>query len=103
MTVQGEEYLLDGDVLTAIEGVPIRDEQKYHARTSTLHPGDRIRLTISRDGRVHELTITVAEHPLPRSPLARPRRGANHPCLSIRPSIKCVTSSQRSVTASSVS
>ena len=61
--VQGEEYLLGGDVLTAIQGVPVRTHQEYLDRVRTLRPGQRVRVTLMRDGHARELTLTVAERP----------------------------------------
>ncbi len=63
VVVQGEEYLLGGDILTAIQGTPIRTKQEYVAKVRTLKPGQRVRVTIVRDGQTRELTLTVAERP----------------------------------------
>ena len=61
--VQGEEYLVGGDILTAIEGTSVRTHQDYLAKVKTLRPGQRVRLTIMREGQRRELTLTVAERP----------------------------------------
>ena len=61
--MQGEEYLLGGDILTAIQGTPIRTHQDYVARVKTLKPGQRVKLTVMRDGQPRELTLTVSERP----------------------------------------
>jgi S1-C subfamily serine protease len=61
--VQGEEYLLGGDILTAIQGAPIRSHQDYVARVRTLKPGQRVKLTLMRDGQPREVTLTVTERP----------------------------------------
>jgi len=63
VVVQGEEYLVGGDILTAIEGTSVRTHQDYLAKVKTLRPGQRVRLTILRDGQRRELTLTVAERP----------------------------------------
>ncbi len=63
VVVQGEEYLLGGDVLTAIQGTPVRTHQEYVAKVRTLKPGQRVRVTIVRDGQSRELTLIVAERP----------------------------------------
>ncbi|HKB25499.1 MAG TPA: trypsin-like peptidase domain-containing protein [Methylomirabilota bacterium] len=63
VVVQGEEYLLGGDILTAIQGTSIRTKQEYVAKVRTLKPGQRVRVTIVRDGQTRELTLTVAERP----------------------------------------
>ena len=63
VVVQGEEYLLGGDVLTAIQGTPIRTQEEYAAKVRTLKPGQRVKVTIVRNGQSRELTLTVTERP----------------------------------------
>jgi serine protease Do len=63
IVVQGEEYLLGGDILTAIQGTPIRTHQDYVARVKTLRPGQRVRIVVTREGHARELTLTVGERP----------------------------------------
>src|SRR5437667_597729 len=63
VVVQGEEYLLGGDVLTAIQGAPIRTHAEYLAKMRTLKAGQRVKVTIVRDGQSRELTLTVTERP----------------------------------------
>ena len=63
VVVQGEEYLLGGDILTAIQGTPVRTHQDYVARVRTLRPGQRVKVTLMRDGQTRELTLTVGERP----------------------------------------
>ena len=63
VVLQGEEYLLGGDILTAIQGAPLKTHQEYVAKVRTLKPGQRVRLTDVRDGQSRELTLTVAERP----------------------------------------
>jgi serine protease Do len=63
VVVQGEEYLLGGDVVTAIQGTPVRTHQDYIARVKALRPGQRVKLTIVREGQTREIALTVAERP----------------------------------------
>jgi S1-C subfamily serine protease len=63
LVLQGDEYLLGGDVLTAINGLAVRNHQEYLARVTTLRPGQRVRVTVVRDGTPRELNLTVAERP----------------------------------------
>ncbi len=63
VVIQGEEYLVGGDVLTAIQGHPVRTHEEFVARVAALKPGQRVRVTIVRDGHPRELTLTVAERP----------------------------------------
>jgi S1-C subfamily serine protease len=63
VVIQGEEYLLGGDILTAIQGTPVRTHKDYVARVRTLKPGQRVRITLVRDGHPREVTLTVGERP----------------------------------------
>jgi S1-C subfamily serine protease len=63
IVVQGEEYLLGGDILTAIQGTPVRTHQDYVAKVRTLKPAQRVKITLMRDGHSRELTLTVSERP----------------------------------------
>jgi len=63
VVVQGEEYLLGGDVLTAIQSTSIRTHGEYVAKVRTLKPGQRVKVTIVRDGQSRELTLAVTERP----------------------------------------
>ena len=70
VVVQGEEYLLGGDIVTAIQGTPVRTHQDYVNKVKTLKPGQRVKVTLSRDGHSREVTLTVAERPRLPSDLA---------------------------------
>jgi len=63
VVVQGEEYLLGGDIVTAIQGAPIRTHHDYIDKVKTLRVGQRVKISIVRDGQPRELTLTVAERP----------------------------------------
>jgi len=63
VVVQGEEYLLGGDILTAINGAAVRSHQDYLARVKALRVGQRAKVTVVRDGQSRELTLTVTERP----------------------------------------
>ncbi len=63
ITVQGEDYLLGGDIVTAVNGAPVRTQEDFGARIKTLKVGQRARLTIFRDGTTRDLTVNIAERP----------------------------------------
>src|SRR5947208_10872103 len=63
VVVQGEEYLLGGDILTSIENTSVRTHQDSLAEVKTLKPGQRTRITILRDGQRREISLTVGERP----------------------------------------
>ncbi len=70
VVVQGEEYLLGGDIVTAIQGTPIRTHQDYVAKVRTLKPGQRVKISLVRDGQPREISLTVTERPRLPSDLA---------------------------------
>src|SRR6266576_5165046 len=63
VVVQGEEYLLGGDILTSIENTSVRTPPDYLSKVKTFKPGQRARLTIIRDGQRREFSLTVGERP----------------------------------------
>jgi serine protease Do len=63
VVVQGEEYLLGGDIVTSIQGTPIRTLLDYVAKVKTLKPGQRVKVTLVREGQPRDLTLTVTERP----------------------------------------
>jgi serine protease Do len=63
VVVQGEEYLLGGDIVTAIQGTPIRSHQDYIAKVRTLKPGQRVRVTVMREGQSRDINLHVGERP----------------------------------------
>ena len=63
VVVQGEEYLVGGDILTTIDSTPIRTHEDYLAKVKSLKPGQRTRITIIRDGQRREFSLTVGERP----------------------------------------
>jgi S1-C subfamily serine protease len=63
VVIQGDEYLLGGDIITSIQGTGIRTHNEYVAKVRTLRPGQRVKVTLLRDGQPREFTLTVAERP----------------------------------------
>jgi serine protease Do len=63
IVIQGDEYLLGGDIVTAIQGTPVRTHQDYVAKVKTLKPGQRVKVTLMREGHSREVSLTVAERP----------------------------------------
>ena len=50
-----------GDVITAVNGDAIKDGNSLRNEVSQVLPGTAARLTVVRDGKEHNLTVTVAE------------------------------------------
>ena len=63
VVVQGDEYLLGGDIVTAIQGSPVRTHQDYVAKVKTLKPGQKVKVTFMREGHSRDVTLTVGERP----------------------------------------
>jgi len=63
IVVQGDEYLLGGDIVTAIQGTPIHSHQEYLAKVRTLKPGQRVKVSLVRDGQPRDVSLMVTERP----------------------------------------
>jgi Trypsin-like serine proteases, typically periplasmic, contain C-terminal PDZ domain len=64
ITVAGESYLIGGDVIVAIDGHPISsldDLLTYLVENTS--PGDRVVLTVIREGRVVNVPVVLGERP----------------------------------------
>ncbi|MBI3637850.1 MAG: trypsin-like peptidase domain-containing protein [Candidatus Rokubacteria bacterium] len=70
IVLQGEEYLVGGDIITAIAGAAVRTHDDYIVKLRALKPGQRVKLTVIREGKSREVTLTVAERPRLPSDLA---------------------------------
>ena len=70
VVIQGEEYLVGGDIVTAIQNQSVRSHDEYMARVNALRPGQKVRVTIMRDGQSREVSLTVEERPRLPSDLA---------------------------------
>jgi S1-C subfamily serine protease len=63
IAVQGEEFLVGGDILTVVGGRPIKNQDDFRAAAKSLRPGQRVPLTVFRDGATREVTLAVVERP----------------------------------------
>jgi serine protease Do len=52
-----------GDVVTAVNGSPIADDADFTTRLASLQPNEAVTLRIVRDGRQHNLVVTLGEFP----------------------------------------
>jgi putative serine protease PepD len=62
-SVQGQTYVVGGDVITAIDGEPVTSMEELAGTVSQLAPGDEVTLTVLRDGGESQITATLAERP----------------------------------------
>jgi serine protease Do len=55
--------LESGDVIVEINGEKVLNASRFRLKLGEMKPGDRVNLSIIRDGRTRELNITLAEFP----------------------------------------
>ena len=63
VTVQGEQFTIGGDVIVKIDNTEIKTADDLIAYLGTKKPGDTVTVTVERDGKTQELTVTLAERP----------------------------------------
>ncbi|MCL5994604.1 MAG: trypsin-like peptidase domain-containing protein [Chloroflexi bacterium] len=64
ISVRGAPVPLGGDIITAINGTPVKDYTALISiLTATTKPGDTITLTILRNGEQQDIQLTVGERP----------------------------------------
>jgi serine protease Do len=65
-----------GDVITAVNGAPVKDARTLAQKIATQAPGSSVQLTVWRDGQTKTIDLTVAE--MPRQQQAQ-AQGQQHP------------------------
>lgn len=64
ITIEGQEYIIGGDVITAINDTPILESDDLIVYlVKHTHPGDTVTLTILRDGKERQIEVTLGERP----------------------------------------
>jgi len=63
VTVQGEEFTIGGDVIVKADNTAIKTADDLIAYLGTKKPGDKVKLTVERDGKTQETTVTLTERP----------------------------------------
>lgn len=64
-----------GDVITAVDGVDVADEDALIVAIANRRPGDRVELRIERKGKARTLKITLTERPEPQRTEPAPEVG----------------------------
>ena len=64
ITIAGEEFLFGGDIITTANGRPVSDPDNYAKLVRALKVGDKVRLTLYREGKTHKLELVVSERPI---------------------------------------
>jgi S1-C subfamily serine protease len=62
-TIQGELYETGGDVITEVNGRSIDGADALRRAIDARRPGDKVRLTVVRDGEERTVEVTLAERP----------------------------------------
>ena len=62
--IAGEEFLLGGDIITAGNGQPLNDPEKFEKFIRSMKVGDKVGLAIYRDGKKYEVEFTLPERPI---------------------------------------
>jgi S1-C subfamily serine protease len=63
VTVEDQEILIGGDVITAVDGEAIEGMNQVAGAVSAKAPGDQLQLEVSRDGESRTVELTLAERP----------------------------------------
>jgi S1-C subfamily serine protease len=63
ISLQGQPFIVGGDVITAMDAAPIATTTDLAAAVARHAPGDVVTLTVSRDGHELELKATLAQRP----------------------------------------
>ena len=63
VTVQGEQFTIGGDVIVKADNTEIKTADDLIAFLGTKKPGDTVKITVERDGKTQELSVTLAERP----------------------------------------
>ena len=63
LEVNGEEILVGGDIITAVDNTQIGSINELASTISGYQIGDKISLTIQRDGKEMKVSVTLAEKP----------------------------------------
>jgi serine protease Do len=99
--------VLSGDVVTALDGAPVKDSRDLARKVAALAPGSSVELGIFRNGESKTLTITLGELPNQRQADAGNREtgsdgGAPHVGLRLAPANEVAGSGGKGVVVTAV-
>jgi serine protease Do len=63
VTIQGQDVMIGGDVITEIDGNAITSFKDLQTAIMGFKPGDKTELTILRDGKQESVTVTLEQRP----------------------------------------
>jgi len=61
--VQGESYLLGGDIIVGIDSRPVQNFEQLRDAIAQKKPGDKVELQIYRHGSKQTVTVTLGQAP----------------------------------------
>ena len=73
VTIEGEPWILGGDILVAVDGQDVKSSEQYAKVLGPLKAKQSIEITVFRDGTRHTLTVTLGERPTRSSPSQHPK------------------------------
>lgn len=73
VTIEGEPWILGGDILIAVNGQDVKTSQQYAKVLQQLKAKQAIKLTLSRDGERRTMSVTLGERPTPNNPSQHPK------------------------------
>ena len=73
VAINGESWLLGGDILVSVNGQEVRTSEQYLKVVKKLEVGRIVELGIMREGRLHRLSVMVEERPLLPSGASQPK------------------------------
>jgi S1-C subfamily serine protease len=62
-SVEGTEFGLGGDIITAVDGEPIASTEELVEQISDAHAGETVELTVVREGKTASVSVQLAERP----------------------------------------
>ena len=67
--------LVEGDIITEVDGRPVTESRPLDEHIARYRPGDRVELTVLRDGRERDVSVRLGARPV--EPPVVPMRNEN--------------------------
>jgi S1-C subfamily serine protease len=64
LTIGGKPFLIGGDIITAIDGRPVSDQEALASALGAMKVGTTVRLTLFREQKTRQMDVVVAERPV---------------------------------------
>ncbi len=64
VSIEGDPFLLGGDIITEVDGVPVTDLERFGRLLHGLKPGMTLHMKLFRDGKTREVEVALTERPL---------------------------------------